>query len=188
MKTLKTKKDFLFVDSMEKKEVFERLYGEMCIDKNANKLDIHEDAECYLILDDNGDSIGTVEFLKYNPKVYSNIEQYYEFSEDKKVKEMLKQDKVIYELGKISILKNEQRKGHLIKVLNCIIEHQKENQVNDYFCSINPELLLILSWQYRVKLEKLDEEKNDNGHRFVPVIVSEKVIEKFKIRNSEKNA
>lgn len=159
------------VETSQDQEKFEKIWGLIAEEEGFELMPIYNKSDKYLILHEDGSAIGTLEFLKYNPKVFSNMEYYFPFSEQKIVQEHM--DSIIYESSKVSILKEYRNPVQIKKILLLISNYIKENKVEFFLASLRPELYLVFRKRYKIEMEVLGKIKNAvHGVTPVPLFVN----------------
>lgn len=171
---------FKQVVTIEDNTLFDYEWKKICEEKGANFYPLHINSTRFFILDI-GKIVGTVEFTKRNPAVFSICESYFDFTSHPLV---LKNQLEVMEVGKISIFKEYRSGGHVDKILKLLCLYAEVHDVKQYIAYMNLELYRLLVIVYGLRLERLGEEIKATSHTAVPVMCD---IEKSVVHLIKKN-
>lgn len=172
-------KKFKEVITEDEQRLFNTYWQEVCLEVDVPFLPFHPNSQRFFIMDDR-EIVGTIEFTKRQPHVFSVCEDFFSFKEHDKV---IKDESQLYEVGKISITKEHRRNGHIDKIIELINLHAELNKVKQYIGFMNVKLHRILVLSYGLRLEKLGEVVEFERVKAVPVLCD---VEKAKKRIRKK--
>lgn len=169
----------------QKMNLFKKIWYTVCEEKNFESEDFNPTAEHYLIKNDLGDYIGTIEIGKYHPEGFSTVQEYFNFETDKRIKENMK---FVYEIDKVCIKKEARRNGGIETFVELTYEHAKKNQVKYYVGATEYIFYRAMRSYYGSVLEAKGEKIKYEGFYLVPTLINftnpEEVLNKLQKRKS----
>lgn len=139
---IQTKEDF---------KIFSKIWNRTAEEEGYTKELYLQDAIRYF-LTHNNEIIGTIEFIKYQPEIYSTVEQDFSFSHLSVVKE---NKHTIWEIDKVCILKKHRRKGHVKNIFHTMAHHAESYDVSYYVTLIDNTFYKFLRLLTRYPLERV---------------------------------
>lgn len=122
------------VENRDEQRLFYAIVQEAWEEKNWDYEDIDRDGRAqYLIQNDEGDTIGTFEFLPYIPEGESLIERDYPFYKES---EVTRQTRPVYELDKLAISDRHRSSEHLYILINDLLKVGIDELKSHLFLSI----------------------------------------------------
>lgn len=161
------------------RKTFDELWKDICTEFGVQFIPYHPNSQRFFIMDEQ-EKVGTIEFTKREPEVFSICEEYFPFEQHDKV---LKDRTKVFEVGKISIKKEHRRNGHVDKLIECIHHHATWNKAKQYIGFMNLDLYKILLFSYGLRLERLGNVDKYERHQSIAVLCD---VEKAKKRIRKK--
>lgn len=121
------------VTKKEDDRTFRQIWGDFCEEKNIPYVDKNQHSSRYLLLDQKCKSIGTIEYVLYQEKEQSNIENYYPFSQSFMLNGI--KDKRIYEVSKMCLSRDSRGKGYFKNIMLTIYTYAVKNDI-DWFIAV----------------------------------------------------
>ncbi|MCY9593790.1 N-acetyltransferase [Paenibacillus chitinolyticus] len=150
-------------DSLDDFILFDRIWTRVWQQQGFELEFTRRDADCYLILSDDGEVAGTVEFKRYDPGRHP-IDALAPFSEHP----ALAPGNAV-EVDKVALLP-EYRGRNLDKLISLIV-HYCENRGRTHIVALmEPKLCKALRMAFRIKLERIAEPFHYKGGMVVPVV------------------
>lgn len=162
----KFKDVFKEVKTQQEQEIFDSEWRKICIEKGALFYERHENSTRFFILS-NDEIVGTVEFTKRDPDVFSICENYFPFKTHEKVSRI---NEEVFEVGKISIKSEHRKNNHVDSIVQLLFTFSEYNNVLQYIAFINIELHRLLILGYGVRSERLSEEVIGDTHTSVAIL------------------
>ncbi len=160
----KTEEDILLV-----KEIWEQACKQMNYESEDYHIDVHGGGVYYLILDEKGNPIGTAEAGPFVPGGFSTLEEYYEFSKDKRF--VLHAERIM-EIDKLCLLKGHQRRGYFKHFLYLFLYHTHKYNMKYFIGSMESKFFRGLNIFYHFHPERLTEDDLEyDGFSLVPVYI-----------------
>ncbi|KAF6614401.1 hypothetical protein J2W97_004246 [Paenibacillus jamilae] len=165
---------FVQVKTKAEEDTFVKIYSDLCLERGVT-FEPKESKNCirFLMVDENNDSIGTIEVLPYIPKEETNLEYYYPFADHPSVKN-IQERSTVFELGKMAITENKRNQGFLSKFVDFMFRFSKKYKVDYFVCAMNVEIYRILLLKHKIVFEKLDKKINFGQYGTYPVIIDMK--------------
>lgn len=142
---------FRKIESKEDFRIFRKIWNRTAEEEGYTKEIYLQDALRYFLLNE-GEIIGTIEFLKYQPEIYSNVEYDFSFSHLGIVRDF---KDTIWEIDKVCILKKHRRKGHVQNIFHTMAHHAETYDVSHYITLIDNTFYKFLRILTRYPLEKV---------------------------------
>lgn len=155
------------VETTEDMRKFDREWAKICEEKGATFYPYHPNSTRFFIVNEKGEDVGTIEFTKRDPDVFSICESYFDFTNHPKVS---KNEREIVEVGKISIIKEYRGDGHVDKMMFLMLDYAEKHGITQYLGYMNKEFLLVLLMCYGVRMERLGKEIVQEKHIGIPVL------------------
>lgn len=164
---------FKIVKTEEEMKIFKRIWLEVCEEKTFESEEFHtsETGVHFLIPNDQGEYVGTMEIGKYIPNEKSTVQYYYDYSKMEQIKSELDS---AYEVDKISILPEYRGQKLLEKMAYAIAFHQKKTDASYYVAAIESLFYRALKTFYKVPIEKVGDKQKFNDFYLYPIIVDGK--------------
>ncbi|HDR6245285.1 TPA: hypothetical protein QCU24_003026 [Bacillus cereus] len=169
------------VKTKQDMDKFDCEWAKVCEEKGVTFYPYHPNSKRFFIVDEKGNDVGTIEFTKRDPDVFSVCEGYFDFVNHSKVSKNYDE---ILEVGKVSIMKEHQRNGHVDKILFLVLDYAEKHGITQCIGYINKEFLLILLMRYGIQMELLGKEIVHEKHISIPFLCD---IEKLARRLEEKD-
>ncbi|MBO1515023.1 hypothetical protein [Metabacillus bambusae] len=142
------------VSSEIDKEIFNKLWGEACIEKGFELESTSSHSALFLIYNKEKSPIGTVELIPYE-NVENNAEKVFPFSS----LDMIKQNPTeVFEIDKVSLLK-KYRGSNLKKILNIIYSYAVDNDYTYGITLLEPLFYRSLKTFYKIPIKRVTKEK-----------------------------
>ena len=138
------------VETKEENELFEEIYKIVAGEKNFIIEEKGDNVIRYLFFEGNN-AIGTMEFVPYNPQVFTTVEHEFSFIN---LPEIKKHKDKTWEVDKVGFLPNYRKRGHVQLVIDCIMHHHTIYNNTYAICLFDEKfyrLLRILHRQYDIK-------------------------------------
>jgi hypothetical protein len=166
---------FIFkkVQTVTEQNVFNEIWMEAWNEKGYDHEIINGSVDQYLIQDESGNFIGTVEFIPFDPSgKRSTVQDVFDFST---CTEVMRSHEKVYEIDKVAIRPSDRRLTNVTRLFSGITLFAEEKQIDYYVALIVPSFYLLLR-KFRIPLMKLGEEVIHKGSRFIPIIIFVKEI------------
>jgi GNAT superfamily N-acetyltransferase len=127
--------------------------------------------ERYLILNNFNqfpEFIGTVEYVKYDPKQGTNVEDLFPFSSVPEVRMNLGN---IAEIDKVAILKEHRGKGAFEKILYTNAQYAEKHGIKYFIALLEIMLYRSLGPMYHIPVKKVGEVILKDSYQVVPVLI-----------------
>lgn len=159
------------VENRDEQRLFYAIVQEAWEEKNWDYEDIERDGRAqYLVRNEEGDTIGTFEFLPYIPEGESLIERDYPFYRESEVK---RQTRPVYELDKLAIADRHRSSEHLYILINDLMKVGIYELKSDMFLSIiRPSFHRLLHRVMKLPVISLSEPLycDENDDYFTPCL------------------
>jgi hypothetical protein len=129
-----------------------------------------EFAELFAFLNEEQQEIGCVEFVKYNPEVYTSCElpkRGFMFSQLEQIK---KHKDRTYEIDKLCFVSGIRNMGYLPNILDVFSFHQKQKNVKYYISLINSSFFKLLQKFYGVEVEQVGDPIPRKKGSMIPMV------------------
>ncbi|GGE59669.1 GNAT family N-acetyltransferase [Priestia taiwanensis] len=155
--------------SQEEEKYFQQLWGEYCDENNIPFIDNCKHASRYLLLDQEGTKMGTLECAPYNPEQGSNTEHFYSFSSSKEMESI--RHKNIHEIGKLSIERSHRGQGYFRYAMAVLLGHAMKHKV-DWYVAVANFRLYLFARTMGFQVEAIDDSFYLNGKiKAVPILL-----------------
>jgi len=146
-------------------DIWREISGEFGVQTHSTRTNV----ERYLILDKET-AIGTIEFVPRNVSKFSIVENQFNFSHHANIHQ---NEKEIWEVGKVGILKEKRSDGHFEKILDVFIHHMTTRKPKQYLAIINKVLFRTFKIVYHVHFERVGEDIIYNKQvKNVPIMIN----------------
>ena len=125
----------------------------------------------YVILDDEGTTIGTTEMIPYEPQVSSDIDKFYPFEKEGIVADNIQK---VIEIESISILPDYRKKGNVERIAYTILEHCRKNNFEYGIGLMNPLFYLAIRGTYKIPIKNFH--KTNRKGKYYPIIIAIKKV------------
>lgn len=127
-------------------------------------------------LNENDAVIGALEFVPFNPEVYSIVESYHPFSQ---IPDVAENREKTFEIGKLCIDEEYQATGYFKDVLACIFQHHLDTGATQYVAMMRYYLFQMLTEKFKFDIKGLAEPKANPIDLSLPIM--------FKVEDLIKN-
>ncbi|MCC3648482.1 hypothetical protein JGK52_17620 [Cytobacillus oceanisediminis] len=149
-------------------DIFKEIWYTVCKEKNFESEDFNPDAEHYLLKNNNGDYIGTMEIGKYNPPFFSTVSEYYDFTLDNRIRNNLGS---VYEVDKVCIKKEERSTGGVDTIIRLFADHAIKNQATYYIAATEYVFYRAIRCFYGFGVEPKGEKLAYEGFYLMPCMM-----------------
>ena len=142
----------IHTNSSQSKQLFNATWEQIAAEIHCVYAPISGDGR--LIVNENGEGVGTIEFTPFSPHTNQGIDHYYSFSHDERLHQYGHQ---LYSISKLGIKKEYRgsQTGYFQTLMELIIDHHRDNNVDYYIASLNKSVYRALMHLYQPKIETL---------------------------------
>lgn len=144
---------FRRVETEQDHLVFESIWKKVATEKHFT-FDLHHHETIRYFIQNETDIVGTIEFMKYNPNVYSTFGNDFTISKFPVIEE---HQETVWEVDKVCILKKWRGRGYLQHAFHAMAHHAKLYEVSHYIALIERFFYHTLRLLTRYPLQKLGE-------------------------------
>lgn len=135
---------FQKVQTKEEHFIFEQLWGDFCEERGLTFVERSLNPERFLLVGEGDKYIGTVECAMYTTPDTSNSEYFYPFSKNPKIEVM--GNKKVYEIGKLSIIRQDRGRGHFKRLAAILFIHALETKTDWYITVLTKRMYMYLQF------------------------------------------
>lgn len=151
---------FQKVRTKEEHFIFEQLWGDFCEERGLTFVERNLNPERFLLLGEGNKYIGTVECALYTTPDKSNSEYFYPFSKNREIEKL--SYKKVYEIGKLSIIRQHRGRGHFKRLAAILFIHAIETKTDWYITVATKRMYMYLRF-LGFHVEPVDNHFNINN-------------------------
>ncbi|WP_410985149.1 hypothetical protein [Bacillus cereus] len=102
--------------------IFNKIWKNTALEEGYIFEQTNGDTERYFLVEEDT-IVGTIEFIKYNPKIFSTVEQDFPFIELSEIRENFN---FIWEIDKVCILRKHRKMRHIQKIFHLLASHAEK--------------------------------------------------------------
>lgn len=142
---------------------FDEIWEQVWKEKGFN-LEYSERSDQFIFQNEQGTPTGSMEIKRYTP----DIEIYYPFSKHICISDF---PNAIYEIDKVSILKESRRKRGLDSMILFLRDYTHLYGVKYFVALIEPSFYIAIRMLYRLPLQKLHDKFFYKGDMVIPILI-----------------
>ena len=136
---------FKLVQTTKEHETFENIWRSIAKEKHFVVDEDRNRSVRYLFYEKN-QPIGTMEFVPYNPEIFTTVEKDFAFS---KIPEIQKHRSTTWEVDKVGFLPDYRGRGYVQWVIDCLMHHHVLHQNTHVVCLFDRKFYRLLRILYR---------------------------------------
>lgn len=158
---------YTFVRDHSQMMLFDRIWKEVWREKGFELEREHEVLDRMIIQNEDGLSVGTIEFKPYNLEEINPIDQIAPFREQP---ELIASSAHVAEVDKVALLK-QHRGPNISRLLSAMVHYADKHQIYYYVCLLEPVFARALRISFQVPLRQIAGRVAYKGDDVVPAII-----------------
>jgi predicted GNAT family N-acyltransferase len=163
------------VSTEKEMDIFKEIWYTVCEEKNFESEDFNPEAEHFLIKNSNGEYIGTMEIGEYKPDKASTVQEYYDFTQDERIKNNLG---FVYEVDKVCIKKEERRNNGVHTIIQIFVDHATEHDARYYLAATEYIFYRAIRSFYGFGVEPKGEKLKYDGFYLMPSMLDAQTVKR----------